>query len=67
MIVSVRAMLDLDIYPLSNLFVHDALNGLNLVEVSQCSLCILTFTLVFTLYLSNAVVVGIAHKPPRSL
>ena len=29
------------------------LNGLNLVEVSQCSLCILAFSLVFTLYLSN--------------
>ena len=35
---------------------HGALNGLNLVEVSQCSLCILAFSLVFTPYLSNAVV-----------
>ena len=26
-------------------FVHGALNGLNLVEVSQCSLCILAFSL----------------------
>ena len=34
---------------------HGALNGLNL-EVSQCSLCILAFSLVFTPYLSNAVV-----------
>ena len=36
------AALDLDTYPLRN-FVHGALNGLNLVEVSQCSLCILAF------------------------
>ena len=78
------AALDLDTYPLSNFsFVHCALNGLNAVEVIQCSLCILAFSLVFTPYLSNAVVsaklpvyfscpcsteaVGIAHKPPRSL
>ena len=37
-------------------FVQGALNGLNAVEVSQCSLCILAFSLVFTPYLSNAVV-----------
>ena len=84
MIVSgFRAALDLDTYLLSNKFVHDSLNGLNLVEVSQCSLCILAFSLVFTPYLSNAVAsakspryfsclcsaeaVGNAHKPPRSL
>ena len=87
MIVSgFRAALDLDTYPLRALvtsFVHGALNGLNLVEVSQCSLCILAFSLVFTPYLPNAVVsaklphyfscscsteaVGIAHEPPRSL
>ena len=85
MIVSgFRAALDLDTYPLSNIIlVHGALNGLNLVELSQCSLCILFFLLVFTPHLSNAVVsaksphyfscpcsteaVGIAHKPPRSL
>ena len=84
MIVSgFRAALDLDTYPLSNFVVHGAPNGLNAVEVSQCSLCILAFSLVFTTYLSNAVVsakspvqfscpcgtedVGIAHKPPRSL
>ena len=36
------AALDLDTYPLRN-FVHGELNGLNLVEVSQCSLCILAF------------------------
>ena len=69
--------------PLITSFVHGALNGLNLVEVSQCSLCILGFSLVFTPYLSNAVIsaksphdfscpcsteaVGIAHKLPRSL
>ena len=69
--------------PLVISFVHGVLNGLNLVEVSQCSLCILAFSLVFTPYLSNAVVsaksphyfscpcsteaVGIAHKPPHSL
>ena len=53
MIVSgFRAALDLDTYPLSN----GAQNGLNAVEVSQCSLCILAFPLVFTPYLSNAVV-----------
>ena len=73
-----RAALDLDTYPLSN----GAQNGKNAVEVSQCSLC-MAFSLVFTPYLSNAVVsakspvsfscpcdtedVGIAHKPPRSL
>ena len=78
-----RAALDLDTIPLVTSFVHGALNGLNLVEVSRCSLCILAFSLVFTPYLSNAVVsaksphsfscprsteaVGIAHKPPRSL
>ena len=70
-----RAALDLDTYPLSN-FVHGAPNGLKAVEVSQCSLCILPFSLVFTPYLSNAVLseksphtedVGIVHKPPRSL
>ena len=49
-----RAALDLNTYPLRN--VHGALNGLNLVEVSQCSLCMLAFSLVFTPYLSNAVV-----------
>ena len=64
-------------------FVHGAQNGLNLIEVSQCWLCMLAFSLVFTPYLSNAVVsaklprcfscpcsteaVGIAHKPPHSL
>ena len=32
------------------------LNGLNLFEVSQCSLCILAFSLVFTPYLSNTAV-----------
>ena len=37
-----RAALDLDTYPHRN-FVHGALYGLNLVEVSQLSLCILTF------------------------
>ena len=38
-------------------FVHGTLNGLNMVEVSQCSLCILAFfLLVFTPYLSKAVV-----------
>ena len=79
MIVSgFRAALDLDTYPLSN----GAQNGLNAVEVSQCSLCILAFPLVFTPYLSNALVsakspvsflcpcstedVGIAHKPLRT-
>ena len=35
------AALDLDTYPLRN--VHGAENELNLVEVSQCSLCILAF------------------------
>ena len=64
-------------------FVHGAQNGLNAVEVRQCSLCILAFLLVFKPYLSNAFVsakspdyfscpcstedVAIAHKPPRSL
>ena len=84
MIVSgFRAALDLDNIPLVTSFVHGALNGLNLVEVSQCSLCILAFSLVFTPYIPNAVVsaksphyfscscsteaVGIAHEPPRSL
>ena len=42
--------------PLVTSFVHSVLNGLNLVEVSQCSLCILAFSLVFTPYLSNAVI-----------
>ena len=50
-----RAALDLDTYPLSNL-IRPAQNRLNTVEVSQCSLCILAFSLVFTPYLSNAVV-----------
>ena len=76
--------MDLDTYPLSNLFVHGALNGLNLVEVSQCLFNMhIGFSLVFTPYLSNAVVlaksphfiscrssteaIGIAYKPPRSL
>ena len=36
--------------PLGTFFVHGALNGLKLVEVSQCSLCILAFSLVFTPY-----------------
>ena len=75
-----RAALDLDYIPLVTLFVYDALNGLNLVEVSQCSLCILAFSLFFTPYLSNeknphilfscpcsTEAVGVAHKPPRSL
>ena len=79
-IVSVfRAALDLDTYPLCTQFVHGGLNGLNLVEVSQCSLCILAFSLVVSPYLSNAVVsakfqhyfscpcsteaIGITHKP----
>ena len=83
-IVSVfRAVFDLDTNPLSSLFVYGALNGQKLVEVIQCWLCILAFSLVFTPYLSNAVIsvksphyllcpcsteaVGIAHKPPRSL
>ena len=45
-IVSVfRAVLDLDTYPISTQFVHSALNGLNLVEVSQCLLCMLAFSL----------------------
>ena len=38
------------------------LNGLNLVEVSQCSLCILAFSLVFTPYLSNA---DVSAKSPH--
>ena len=86
-----RAALDLETYRLRNLIrprcAERAKPGrgkpvLNLVEVSQCSLCILAFLLVFTPYLSNAVVsatsphnffcpcsteaVGIAHKPPSA-
>ena len=51
-----RAALDLDTYPLIG-----ALNGLNLVEVSQCSLCIWPFRLFFTPYLSNADVMACMH------
>ena len=74
-----RAAPDLDTYPLSNLIRPRCADRPNLVEVSQCSLCILAFSLVFTPYLSNAIVlakspryflcscsteaVGIAHKP----
>ena len=39
--------------PLGTQFVHGALNGLNLVEVSQCSLYILALQLLFTPHLSN--------------
>ena len=78
-----RAALDLDTDPLSNLIRPRCAEWANAVEISQCSLCILAFSLVFTPYLSNAVVsaksphyfscpcsteaVGMAHKPPRSL
>ena len=53
-----RAALDLDIhvYPLTNLICPRCAERVNLVEVSQCSFCILAFSLVFTPYLSNAVV-----------
>ena len=74
--------MDLDTYPLSNLFVHGALNGLNLAEVSQCLFNMhIGFSLVFTPYLSivlaksphfiscpsSTEAIGIAYKPPRSL
>ena len=39
-----------------------ALNGLNQVEVSQCSLCIMDFSFVFTSYLSNA---AVSSKSPH--
>ena len=71
-----------NIYPLTN-FVHGALNGLNLFEVSQCSLCNWLFRL-FSRHISrtqsfqqnrhiifscpcSTEAVGIAHKPPRIL
>ena len=55
-VIGFRAPLDLDTYPY--IFVHGAPNGLNAAEVSQCSLCILAFSLVFTPYLSNVVVLA---------
>ena len=36
--------------------IYVIVSGFNAVEVSQCSLCIFAFSLVFTPYLSNAVV-----------
>ena len=72
--------MDLDTYPHSNLIRPRC--DERLVEVSLC-IYNLAFSLVFALYLSNAVVseklpryfscpcsteaVGIAYKPPRSL
>ena len=43
-----RAALDMDTHIPLVTFVQGAPNGLNAVEVSQCSLCILAFSLVFT-------------------
>ena len=49
------------------LVTHGALNGLNLVEVSQCLLCILAFSLVLTQYLSNHKVLDLCSQSFHAL
>ena len=84
MIVSgFRAALDLDTYPLSNFIRPRCAERAKPSRGKPVLIMQLAFSLVFTPYLSNAVVsaksphsfscpcsteaVGIAHKPPRSL
>ena len=84
MIVSgFRAALDLDTYPLSNLIRPRCAERAKRGRGKPVLIMHIAFSLVFTPYLSNAVVsakspvgvscpcstedIGISHKPPRSL